>query len=83
MLPLYEWSDQQVFDYLGDDVPPSYKRGLHTSLDCINCTAYLAENHGRIAELREAHPDVYAEVEPVIHWMRDITRQHLDALEAA
>jgi phosphoadenosine phosphosulfate reductase len=81
--PLAAWSDEEVFAYLGEDTPPSYRRGLRTSLDCINCTAYIAENPGRLADLHEHYPDAWAEVQPIVHWMRDITREHLTALEAA
>lgn len=83
LFPLADWSDAQVMDYLGDELPPSYRRGLATSLDCINCTAYLAENPGRIADLRETHPRAYREVEPVIRWMRDAAQRHMNALEAS
>ena len=81
MFPLFDWTDQQVIDYLGDELPPSYARGLKTSLDCINCTAYLAENPGRFADLSQRHPEVWAEVRPIVFWMRDNARQHLAALE--
>jgi phosphoadenosine phosphosulfate reductase len=79
--PVWDWSDQQVYDYLGDEVPPSYKRGLRSSLDCINCTAYLAHNPGRLADLRTHYPAAWAEVGPIIHWMRDAARRHLSAFE--
>ena len=51
--PIDDWTDQRVFDFLGEDrVPPSYKRGLKSSLDCMSCTAYTHENPGRLADLR-------------------------------
>jgi 3'-phosphoadenosine 5'-phosphosulfate sulfotransferase (PAPS reductase)/FAD synthetase len=81
--PLWDWTEQQVLDYLGDDLPPSYRRGLKTSLDCMNCTAYQAENPGRMADLREHYPQAYAEVAPIVFWMRDTAKRHLAALEAA
>ena len=81
--PLRDWSEEQVLQYLGDELPPSYRRGLKTSLDCINCTAYLAHNPGRLADLAQNYPAAHAEVEPVIRWMRDAARRHLTALEAA
>lgn len=81
--PLREWTDAQVIDYLGQDIPPSYRRGLKSSLDCINCTAYLAHNPGRIADLKTNYPAAYEEVQPVIHWMREAARRNVNALEAA
>lgn len=72
--PIFEWTPQQVIEYLGDDMPPSYKRGLPSSLDCMDCTAYLRHNRGRLRDLRERHPEVYAEIEPTVRWM------HLQAM---
>jgi 3'-phosphoadenosine 5'-phosphosulfate sulfotransferase (PAPS reductase)/FAD synthetase len=38
--PVETWTDSEVIEYLGDKIPPSYKRGLKTSLDCQNCVVY-------------------------------------------
>lgn len=65
-LPLLDWSEEQVLQYLGDSLPPSYKRGLRSSLDCRTCTAYLDHNPGRIKDLAVTEPDAYAEIKPVI-----------------
>ena len=58
------------------------RRGLQSSLDCMTCTAYLKHNPGRLAELRERHHEAWAEIEPVITWMRDAAREHLKTMEA-
>ena len=49
--PIEDWTDEQVISFLGHRVPESYKRGLTSSLDCKNCTAYVSENPGRISDL--------------------------------
>jgi phosphoadenosine phosphosulfate reductase len=64
--PLEGMTDDEVVAFLGDDLPPSYQRGLKTSLDCINCTAYLHDNRDRIAALAKEHPAVHAEVTGVL-----------------
>lgn len=38
--PIWDWTDADVFWFLGDKTPPSYKKGLRTSLDCANCTLW-------------------------------------------
>jgi len=62
LYPIEDWKDSDVYLFLGDRVPPSYKRGIKTSLDCINCTAYVAENRERLIELEKTHPTVASEV---------------------
>lgn len=52
--PIYDWSDEQVFDYLqtiGAEIPEGYKYGEKTGRDCWDCTAYLDENAQRIRNL--------------------------------
>lgn len=68
--PLFKWTNDEIIDYLGDDIPPSYNRGLKASLDCMTCTAYLRHNPGRLRDLEQQHPEVYAEIRPVLRWMR-------------
>lgn len=63
--PVESWSDERVIDYLGDRIPDSYKRGIKTSLDCLNCTAYVAENQERFADLEKLYPSIAAEVRTV------------------
>lgn len=63
--PLEDWNDNDVFDFLGDRVPASYKRGIESSLDCVNCTAYEAHNVSRLKDLRQTNPPVFLEVSQV------------------
>jgi 3'-phosphoadenosine 5'-phosphosulfate sulfotransferase (PAPS reductase)/FAD synthetase len=81
--PLLDWTDAQVLEFLGAALPPGYADGLTGSLDCMTCTAFLSRNPGRLRYLRERHPAVYAEVEPVLRYMRQVTRAHLERVGAA
>lgn len=60
--PLENWSDLQVVDFLGDRLPISYKRGLQSSLECRDCSAYVSESIARIAELEYLDPESYKRV---------------------
>lgn len=77
--PLSDWHDPEVFWFLGDKTPNTYKRGHVASFDCMSCTAYLSHQRGRIAELRHQHPMKFAEVAPVLMYLRDKAR-HLHSL---
>ncbi len=79
--PLLHWSHADVLDFLGDDLPPGYARGLKASLDCMTCTAFLSRNPQRLRELKDVAPAAYAEVEPVLDYMRRSTAEHLHRLE--
>lgn len=55
--PIDTWTDADVYTYLGDRIPENYKRGLRSSLDCRNCTAYMEEHKG-LADDLEASGDM-------------------------
>lgn len=62
LLPVETWSDAEVFSFLGDRVPDSYRRGLKSSLDCANCTGYV-QSHGDWAkDLLKTAPEIGLEV---------------------
>lgn len=59
-LPIQDWSEADVFAYLaleGVELPRSYEY-TKTSLDCMHCTAFGEEAHGRYRYLAEHHPEV-------------------------
>lgn len=69
--PLQDWSESRVFQYLKDndiEIPPNYQYEM-ASVDCWNCTAYLYENGGRGAYLRDHEPELYPKF---IHIMKQI-----------
>jgi len=82
LFPIEEWSNEQVMEYLGPDrIPASYKRGLFSSLDCMNCTAYVQENPGRVADLELIYPPAAKEVREVYAHVYEESMAVLDLLE--
>ena len=80
--PIENWVDENVLEFLGDQVPDSYKRGLKSSLDCMNCTAYTAENAGRISDLALIDKTAYTEVTAVHLYLIDCIDSHLTSIRA-
>jgi 3'-phosphoadenosine 5'-phosphosulfate sulfotransferase (PAPS reductase)/FAD synthetase len=82
--PLADWTDEDVYAFLereGIELPPNYLAGMRTGLDCWNCTAYLAENAGKLAYLREHHREKFLQVKAILEELRAATRDdftHLD-----
>jgi phosphoadenosine phosphosulfate reductase len=71
--PIRDWNDDDVRKFLaaeGVELPRSYGY-INSSLDCWNCTAYLAENQGKPAYLQRFHPEKYKLVADVL---RDLNR---------
>lgn len=80
--PIEDWTDAQVVAFLGDRLPESYKRGLRSSLDCKNCTAYTSENSGRIADLEHIDKQAWQEVTAVHLHLLDAIAAHTDAIRS-
>lgn len=80
--PIEEWTNEQVFEFLGSDVPASYTRGLPSSLDCMSCTAYVSENKGRLADLELIYPPAAVRIRTVHKFLREELSSHLNDLEA-
>ena len=68
LMPIEDWSTEQVFDFLrAHDVKiPAYYSVTDSSLDCWSCTAYLSEV-GRFKWLRTHYAERYALVRDRIH----------------
>lgn len=55
-MPIQDWTEDQVYDYLksvGAELAPGYFMGEKTGRDCWDCTAYLGDNGRRIMNLPE------------------------------
>ena len=55
-MPIQDWTEEQVYDYLksvGAELAPGYVAGEKTGRDCWDCTAYLGDNSTRIMNLPE------------------------------
>lgn len=59
--PIETWSDSDVIDYLkSKDVVIDERLSMsHSSLDCWNCTAYMAESKDRFNYIKKHHPAKY------------------------
>lgn len=80
--PLEEWSDQDVIEYLasrGVALPANYGP-MMTSLDCWNCTAYLNDNVGKFAYMRQHHPEKYRLLQGVLSDLSQTLHQDLSPL---
>ena len=81
--PIFKWTTEEVMEFLGDDVPPSYQRGLKSSLDCMDCVGYLRHNPGRMRDLESRYPETYSEIRPVLRWMKHQAMRNLNDLMEA
>jgi len=63
LFPLEDWTDEQVMAFVKDSdlLPGHYSEG-GTGLDCMHCTAYLADNGWKVGYLQRNHPAVGREV---------------------
>lgn len=62
ILPLKEWTEEQVLEYLALKMPlPAHFAFKHSSLDCYDCTAYKKESQDRVEWMKEKHPGLYRE----------------------
>lgn len=78
--PIEDWSDSQVFEFLGDRVPDFYKRGLPASQDCANCTGYVKSHAAWIPELLRIDPATALEVLSVREQQRKLLSNYLQNL---
>lgn len=80
--PLEDWTDQDVLEYLagrGVALPDNYAY-MRTGLDCWNCSAYLDENVGKFAYMREHHPEKYRIVQGVLSDLSQTLHRDLSPL---
>lgn len=63
-MPLEDWTEQDVFDYLETEnieIPKHYDYVGH-SLDCATCTGFLDQSKDKILYLKKYHPELYERV---------------------
>ena len=83
--PLENWTKDEVFSYLREievEIPAHYKYET-SSVDCWDCTAYLYENRGRAAYLRDHHPALYPKFVTILKQIRSEMNTDLSNLESA
>jgi len=75
LLPLEDWDDARVFDYLraqGVAIPRFYQM-MQASPDCMTCSAYWEE--GRAKYLKQYHPGAYQEYQQRLNAISDATAE--------
>lgn len=72
-LPLQEWSDKDVLDFLRDrgiELPAAYA-WADTSLDCWSCTAFITERQRELEHLPARYPEKWGEVRRRLRLIHD------------
>jgi phosphoadenosine phosphosulfate reductase len=58
--PIETWTKEQVLAFLRTQCQlPEHYAIDHSSLDCYDCTAYLAHSTDRVAWMKEKHPSLH------------------------
>ena len=69
--PIEGWSDDQVMAYIAESsLLPKHYAEARTSMDCMHCTAYLAENQWKLPYLKKHYPAAALEVESRLQIIR-------------
>jgi phosphoadenosine phosphosulfate reductase len=80
--PLEDWTEHEVFSFLLEqkvDLPDSY-RFINTSLDCKNCTAFLADNVRKGEYMMRFHPVAWKKRKQTLQYIKtavDAEYRHL------
>ena len=66
--PIASWSDSEVIDYLrSKDVVIDERLSMaHSSLDCWNCTAYMADSSERFKYIKKHHSSKYESIVEIV-----------------
>jgi len=66
--PIASWSDSEVIEYLrSKDVVIDERLSMaHSSLDCWNCTAYMADSSERFKYIKKHHPSKYESIVEIV-----------------
>lgn len=78
--PLRDWLDEDVFVYLGDQVPPVYAAG-GGGFDCATCTAYTMHSKNRLQFLADNEPEHFAQVSAMLPVILDDYRQFCESVK--
>ena len=83
--PIEDWTEKQTLDFVRSQrgfLPDHYKIE-HTSLDCYDCTAFMAHSADRIAWTKEKYPEFYEKYLAKMCALKAALKPTLDALERA
>lgn len=78
--PLENATDSEVIEFLGDDIPGFYKRGLTSSLDCLNCSAFVGDDPKRLPDLDLIYPPAAKQIRTVQEFMKAELSRYLENL---
>ncbi len=80
--PIEHWTDAEVLEYVSkSSLLPAHYDIANTSMDCMHCTAYLAENAWKLNYLNEHYPQQAQEVKTRLHIIRDEVMKDMANLE--
>jgi 3'-phosphoadenosine 5'-phosphosulfate sulfotransferase (PAPS reductase)/FAD synthetase len=82
-MPVWDWTQEQVFSYLADigaELHPGYQY-THGGMDCWNCTGYLYEVENRFNFARDRYPEKYREIMSKLREIQVAARTDLNILD--
>ena len=85
LFPLEDWTEEMVCKFLLDEgvqLPRNYGY-FNSSMDCTHCTAYLAENDGKLDYLTQHYPEASVEVTKRLVYIRDAVSHEMTHLNRA
>jgi 3'-phosphoadenosine 5'-phosphosulfate sulfotransferase (PAPS reductase)/FAD synthetase len=83
--PIEDWKEDRVRSYLSDigvRLPAHYSY-VNSSLDCWSCTAYRDHVVGRMEYMKAQHPDLHAQVLPMLRRIKDGVSSEMAYVERA
>lgn len=86
--PLWEWADEQVFNYINDNkipLPHHYSLGVNTSMDCAECTGWLnkTESMQQLRYTKMFYPDKYENFKKKLLLVNHEVKKQMSGLNAA
>lgn len=78
--PLEHYTDAEVMEFLGDKAPPSYKRGLTSSVDCMNCSAFVGDDSKRLPDLDLIYPPAAKQIRSVHQFLKEELQRYMQDL---
>jgi 3'-phosphoadenosine 5'-phosphosulfate sulfotransferase (PAPS reductase)/FAD synthetase len=86
--PLWNWTDDDVFAYLGQvgaPVLPHYAAGVGDGIDCWACTAFLTADYGlpRVRHIRDHYPELWPVLRDRLERMRAATAAEWSLVQSA
>jgi phosphoadenosine phosphosulfate reductase len=83
--PLWEWSDQDVMDYLADKPMPDQYPQIQDSMDCWACTGHMSGKYARakLEYAKQKYPELWPVMKERIQRVQEVVREETDRVNAA